>query len=110
LERAGDFSQSARKPNDPLTGQPFPGGIIPQDRFDPTALNILNKHVPAANLPGNFYEVTQAEPYDTDEYQIKIDHVLTPSHHLTGSYFRDEGTSLESLAGNLIWSQRQFQW
>ena len=29
LERAGDFSQSAIKPRDPATGQPFPGGIIP---------------------------------------------------------------------------------
>src|SRR5438094_9373070 len=27
-ERAGDFSQSSRRPTDPLTGQPFPGGII----------------------------------------------------------------------------------
>ena len=27
LERAGDFSQSAGKPRDPLTGQPFPGAL-----------------------------------------------------------------------------------
>lgn len=110
LERAGDFSQSARRPNDPTTGQPFPGGVIPQNRFDPTARNILDKHIPMANLPGNFVEVTQPEPYDTDEFQLKLDHVLTPSHQLTGSYFRDKGQSLESLAGNLIWSQRQFKW
>ena len=33
-ERAGDFSQSAIKPRDPATNQPFPGGIIPSSRFD----------------------------------------------------------------------------
>ncbi len=39
LERAGNFSQSAIKPRDPLTGQPFPGGIIPTSRFDPAAVD-----------------------------------------------------------------------
>jgi hypothetical protein len=29
LERDGNFSASARRPNDPLTGQPFPDGKIP---------------------------------------------------------------------------------
>ena len=37
-ERSGDFSQSALRPRDPATGQPFPGGIIPASRFDPAAL------------------------------------------------------------------------
>lgn len=110
LERTGDFSQSAIKPIDPATGQPFPGGVIPSNRFDPTAKRILGEYVPQANLPGNFVEVTQPEPYDTDELQFKVDHMLSSSHQLTGSYFRDTGTSLESLAGNLIWSQRQFKW
>src|SRR5437667_642122 len=57
LERAGDFSQSARKPNDPLTGQPFPGGIIPAARFDPSAKTIQDKYVPLSNLPNSFFEV-----------------------------------------------------
>jgi hypothetical protein len=37
LERAGNFSQSARRPTDPVTGQPFPDGIIPVFRLDPAA-------------------------------------------------------------------------
>ncbi len=60
LERAGDFSQSAIKPRDPATGQPFPGGIIPSARFDPAALTIQERYVPAANLPNNFYEIRAA--------------------------------------------------
>ena len=48
LERAGNFSQS-RDTNgnlivvrDPLTGQPFPGNIIPANRIDPNGQRLLN--------------------------------------------------------------------
>src|SRR6266436_1172181 len=54
LERTGDFSQSKVKPTDPLNNMaPFSNGIIPMTKFDPTALNILNKYIPAANTTGN---------------------------------------------------------
>jgi hypothetical protein len=91
LERAGDFSQSAAKPRDPATGQPFPGGIIPQARFDPAALTIQDRYVPAANLPNNFYEVRAADPLDTDEATFKLDHHLSSSQILTLSYFYQKG-------------------
>ena len=107
-ERRGDFSASKIKPKDTLTNQPFPGGMIPATRIDPTAKNVLEKYVPLANLPGNFYEVTQGEPEDSDEVQLKVDHNLSSKHLLTGSYYRNQGTKIESLAGNLIWSQRRF--
>lgn len=109
-ERVGDFSASVRKPTDPVTRQPFPNGIIPATRLDPTAKNILERFIPLANLPGNFYQVTQGEPYDTNEFQMKVDHALSQAHQLTGSYYLSRGLSLESLAGNLVWSQRQFKW
>lgn len=109
-ERRGDFSASARKPTDPLTRQPFPGGIIPADRIDPTARRVIDTYIPAANLPGNFYEVTQSQPWDADEVQFKVDHNLGGSHLLTGSYFRNDGSKVESLAGNIKWSQRRFDW
>lgn len=41
-ERAGDFSQSPVKPFDPLTGQPFPGDMIPSNRFNQHGPAILN--------------------------------------------------------------------
>src|SRR5690606_30944867 len=53
LERAGDFSQSCMTIYDPpntIGGapQPFPGNIIPQDRLDPVALNLL-QYMPTPN-------------------------------------------------------------
>ncbi|HYO81790.1 MAG TPA: carboxypeptidase regulatory-like domain-containing protein [Bryobacteraceae bacterium] len=109
-ERRGDFSTSVRPPVDPLTRQPFPNGIIPIERFDPTARRILDQHIPIANTPGGFFEITQSEPLDTDEYQGKVDHHVGQSHQFTGSYYRTQGETTESLAGNLPWSQRQFKW
>ena len=35
LMRTGNFSQSTAAVKDPLTGQPFPGNIIPASRFQP---------------------------------------------------------------------------
>jgi hypothetical protein len=48
LERAGNFSQTLDSNGrlvvvrDPLTGQPFPGNIIPASRFDPNGRALLN--------------------------------------------------------------------
>ena len=36
--RAGDFSNAARKPIDPLTRLPIPNNIIPSSRFDPVSV------------------------------------------------------------------------
>lgn len=112
LERAGDFSQSATKPRDPLTGQPFPGGIIPSARFDPAALTIQDQYVPTANLPDNFYEVRRPDPLNTDEATFKLDHHLSASHLLALSYFYQKGTDTQplSLTGNIPWVDRDFKW
>lgn len=67
LERQGNFSASSPKPTDPSNGNaPFPGGIIPSTRLDPTALNILNKYIPEANYPGNLWQGYQPSPYNTE--------------------------------------------
>jgi hypothetical protein len=110
LERAGDFSQSARKPTDPLTGQPFPGNLIPAARFDPAAKTIQDKYVPLSNLP--FYEVRQADPLRTDEATLKLDHQLSSAQSLAVSYFFLTGTDTQplTLTGNIPWVDRDFKW
>jgi hypothetical protein len=110
LERTGDFSQSTRKPNDPVTGQPFPNNQIPLSRFDPAALRILNEFIPLANLPGNFYEALVPKPLDRDELQLKITHALSGAHQLTASYFLQKGQEDDVLRGNVPWVTREFTW
>lgn len=110
LERAGNFSQSKPLPTDPQTKQPFPGGMIPMGRFDPTALNILNKFIPLANAPGNVLQATVPNPYNTDEYLAKVDHALTEKHELSLSYFETSGRTVTQPSGNTPWSVEQFTW
>jgi hypothetical protein len=112
-ERLGDFSSSRVRPNDPVTRQPFPGGIIPANRLDPTAQNIVKAALPLANLPGNFYEARAPHPKNTDEIQFKGDHRLSNSHQLSGSYYRNAGEDVEGMqtgSGGLPWSSRAFKW
>jgi Carboxypeptidase regulatory-like domain len=73
LERAGNFSQSRQNNgsliviNDPNTGAPFPGNIIPGNRIDPTGLATLN-YFPLPNFVGtgsqlnivNYFEAASA--------------------------------------------------
>ncbi len=111
LERAGNFSASKVKPTDPTNGNaPFPGGIIPASRLDPTAMNILNKYIPAANLPNNIWQGSVPSPYNTDEALIKIDHSFTDRNLLTGSYYESSGFNSVLPGGNLPWSMQAFNW
>ncbi len=111
-ERAGDFSQSALKPRDPLTNAAFTGDIIPGNRLDAAALAIQNAHVPESNLPGNRFAVSRPDPLETDEGTFKLDHYLTPTHSLAVSYFYQRGTDTQplSLTGNIPWVDRDFKW
>lgn len=111
-ERAGDFSQSSIRPRDPLTGQPFPGGIIPGARFDPAALAIQERFVPQSNLPNNFFEVSRPDPLDTNEASFKLDHYLSQAHSIALSYFYQKGTDTQPLStnGNIPWVDRDFNW
>ncbi len=53
-QRAGDFAGGPAI-RDPLTGQPFPGNVIPPHRLDGLAARLLDDYVPLPNQPGNRY-------------------------------------------------------
>ena len=112
LERTGNFSASKVKPNDPTNGNaPFPGGIIPASRLDPTAQNIVNKYIPLANLPGNIWQGQIPSPYNTDEALLKIDHNFSANNLLTGSYYETSGNNaVLASGGTLPWSMQAFNW
>ncbi len=51
-DRAGDFGQLGRPVNDPTTGTPFPGNLIPPSRISPQARRLLELY-PLPNFPGS---------------------------------------------------------
>src|SRR5205085_9214731 len=110
-ERMGDLSATGgTAPVDPLTGQPFPGRIIPIDRIDPVAKKIIDKYIPLPNLTSGAYEVQIPHPKDTDELLVKADHNLTDAQRLSASVFYTKGSDLVGLLGNLPWVSLDFTW
>lgn len=88
--------------------------------LDPTAQKLLKSGVfPNIPLAGTGpYQAVAPSPYNTDEFLIKLDHNLTSSQRLTGSYFYTSGnnmvTPLNSVSGqpngNIPWNVQSFNW
>jgi len=77
---------------DPVSGNPFPGNLIPVDRISPIAKKIVDiyKQSYAPLSPGLIDN--NARPQNSTPWQhitnlsVKMDHVLTEKHHLAGSF------------------------
>ena len=95
--RNGDFSQllSLDEPvviNDPLTGQPFPGNIIPSGRLSSVAQKVQDQFLPLPNRGGPDDLVNNlgfVHPYPDDQFYAdvfsgRIDHNLSEKNQLYG--------------------------
>jgi hypothetical protein len=79
VERSGDVGTPVR---DPVTGAPFPGTAVPEDRIDPVARHLL-QFVPLPNRSGSFNFATRASnAADMDVAAGKVDHSLGERHFL----------------------------
>src|SRR5207247_11122172 len=60
-QRHGDFSAVTTPIIDPLTGNPFLGNIIPQNRLNSVSANLINNYMPLPNVAGavNYAGVTR---------------------------------------------------
>src|SRR2546426_548409 len=91
---AGDFSSLATPVRDPLTGQPFPGNVIPSSRFSNFA-RVLAPTVPAPNNAGsnNFLTVRDLTD-DADSATVRSDQVLSAKHNLFERFLYYDGRQL----------------
>jgi outer membrane receptor protein involved in Fe transport len=96
-ERAGDFSRTLNPATgalivvrDPLTGQPFPGNVIPANRLDRIGSRVAALY-PLPNRAGtqNFVSSPQQE-FDANLLTVRIDHALSSKDTIFGRYFRSE--------------------
>ena len=118
LQRAGNFSENLTATGtaygghfvvyDPVTNLPVPGNRLDLDpNFvpDPVATAVLNKNVPLPSpnrpTPDNRFIGNEGLPNETDEYLIKGDFQLFPSHRLTLEYYQSIGSQLVLPGGNL---------
>ena len=99
--RRGDFSEllnpnngfftGARTIIDPLTGQPFPGNIIPPNRLSPNGLAILNAYpLPTPGFRQGTANViqTSANPQDQRKDNIRLDYRLNTTNQFTYRFSR----------------------
>ena len=95
LMRQGNFSEINRVIYDPLTGQPFPGNIVPQNRWDPAARNILQQLYPEPNTGGRRavngqpienYLINPTLEREDDQFDFKIDHNLSQNNRFFTRY------------------------
>jgi hypothetical protein len=112
LERGGDFSRSANRPNDPTTGASFPDGVIPVSYMDAVALRILSIYVPAvANGPGNTFQANISTPNDSNDVLAKINHQINATNQLSGSYFETSGFQwIDSGSSPIPYSRLEYSW
>ncbi|MCZ2073786.1 MAG: TonB-dependent receptor [Bryobacterales bacterium] len=95
--RNGDFSMlrnSQGNPiniTDPLTGQPFPGNVIPSNRLNQTALKIQERFFPLANfgdpesVVGNYRDQFK-QRQRKEQVDVRIDHQFSSSNAFFGRF------------------------
>ena len=86
-ERRGDFSQSPNQPIDPVTGQPFPGGIIPSYYINQTGSNIANLY-PLPNRDALFqnYASSPAIDENSNQFDVRVDQAIGDAGDLSIRY------------------------
>ncbi len=88
LDPANAFFRRTRQIIDPLTGQPFPGNIIPANRLSRNGLALLNMYpLPTADFQlgtANLIQ-TAANPQDSRKDTYRVDYNLSSSQRLTFS-------------------------
>lgn len=95
--RSGDFSALTTAVRDPLTGQPFPGNIIPANRIAPDGRAIANLYTAMEGLAssyddrpvGNNTLFEGDNPFDWRQDMLRLDYQASDAHRLTLRLLRD---------------------
>jgi hypothetical protein len=91
-ERRGDFSGGSVLPIDPISGQPFPGGIIPSNRFDPVAVKLLER-IPQPNTAVGNLSAVEPVPVTGNNYLGRMDYNIATTDRLSARYYLNKVSS-----------------
>jgi len=105
--RNGDFSSllPGTVINDPPTGTPFTGNIIPKSRFSPVAQNLL-QWSPLPD-PDGFTRYSLFTTQDASDYIARGDYRPNQRHSIVARYFQENFTLFTPLVPNNIHSNRR---
>ncbi len=91
-EKMGHFANTIQ---DPLTGNPFPNNIIPEDRIDPVSRKLLT-FWPAPNTPGalNYTSPDSHAPFDNPQLIARMDFKNSETSKWSGRFLWNSGPFL----------------
>jgi Carboxypeptidase regulatory-like domain/TonB dependent receptor len=100
-ERNGDFSRSLLPaPINPFTGQPFPGGLIPDFAINPIGRAIANLYpTPNRNVPFQNYVSSPNQDDRNDQFDVRLDTSLGSGMTLGARYSFADRTLFEPFSG-----------
>jgi len=113
--RSGNLSSVRTAINDPLNGYtPFAGNIIPASRISPVSAKILERLYPRQNQPGDAisdpnYRLTLPVGNRNDQYDLRLDHVISTKHNLYGRYSYKDVTPISAIALQTLGDARDLQ-
>jgi hypothetical protein len=94
LERAGNFSQSAVKPVDPGTHQPFANNVVPASLINPNSSRLVQNYPdPNFSGAGGNFVLNYVAPLNANEYIYKVDYNMSSRNQLNFHYARDAYSS-----------------
>jgi outer membrane receptor protein involved in Fe transport len=86
-QRQGNFSSTSTPVIDPLTGNPFPGNIIPASRLDAVSTAIINKYMPLPNASGSTnYAGGSLGDLTINQGIVRVDQYFSPKDQLFAHY------------------------
>jgi hypothetical protein len=103
LERQGDFSQSAAKPVDPSTGQPFTDNFIPSNRVSAISQKLLQFY-PPPSIGAGVSSSSPLEPARADQMLVKLDHRLKNNDDFMARYVFQQGDRILHFVPSLLGS------
>jgi hypothetical protein len=119
--RNGDFSEllnpnngfysGARIIMDPLTGQPFPGNIIPANRLSPNGMAIMRMYPePNTGAVGvRNASITSPNPQDQRKDNIRFDYRLNEKNNINYRYTRYNWVAVDAFRDNLPFARTDWE-
>jgi hypothetical protein len=83
--KQGNFSAISNRIYDPLTGQPFPGNVIPAERLSPQA-QYFARLIPDPNTSAGTHAWSADRELEADQSTLRIDHSLAEKHKIFVRY------------------------
>jgi hypothetical protein len=116
--RNGDFSELLNPNNtfygktviinDPLTGQPFPGNVIPANRLSSNGIAFLRAYPePTAGFQAGTANRVNSSPNPQDQRKdnIRLDYRMNNSNQFTFRYSRYTWTAIDSFRGQFTYAR-----